>query len=142
MAHTGRTMCFRLSTVACKSLSSSCTTSLEILNTSGAAFLALAQLHSSSSLQSSFLPLLAKRPQERAWHVVGIRMATAFTREDFFIPTAQGIDTLNTRHANTMLAQVGSRLLTSDTVARRPCVGSSIYDRLLWSSHPLHGMRR
>ena len=62
-----------------------------------------------------------------------LRMATAFTREDFFSPTVQGIDTLNGRHANTMLAQVGSCLVARfrhpavihllDSVARQPCEG-------------------
>ena len=33
-------------------------------------------------------------------------MAVLFTRDDFFAPTVEGVDTMNNRHANTMLAQV------------------------------------
>ena len=118
MEHTGRTMCFRSSMVACKSPSSSCPNSPETLNTSGATLLTW-PVHSARlsacnccHMWGVCITSWIYKPQRSLWTqhhqlVVGIRMAAAFTRDDFFTPTVQGIDTLNNRHANTMLAQVG-----------------------------------
>ena len=63
-------------------------------------------------------------------------MATAFTRNDFFIPTVQGVDTLNMRHANTMLAQVTEPYPYMNTHLVAHAQVSAAASRALLQQHP------